>query len=99
MDSAYATVPIPTDPPAVAPAADRAEAEALPQRDPGQQHKAADRDDNPADRNVQLPRDALMQHIPRIQAKSSPDQQCDAHAEAGQSQVEPGDAAKQEQFG
>jgi hypothetical protein len=72
--------------------ADRAETGTLPQRDPGQQHNAADADDNPADRHVQVPGDALMQHVPRVQAEPGPDKQRHAHPEAGQAQVQPRDA-------
>ena len=50
--------------------ADRADARPLAQRDPGQQDDRADRDHDDAERHVQMARDALVEHVPRVEAET-----------------------------
>jgi len=75
--------------------ADRADPGTLPQRDPQQQHQRADRDDDPAELDAGAPRDALVQHVPRVQAEAGPDHQRHADAEQDEAYVQVDQPANQ----
>ena len=77
----------------------RPEAWPLPQRNPQQQHERTDPDDNPAERPSGLPGEALMQHVPGLQAKPGADQQCYAHAEQGKPGVQAEQPARESAAG
>jgi hypothetical protein len=68
--------------------ADRAETGALTQRDPQQQHGHRRGVDHPADRQAGPAGQALVQHVPRVEAEAGVHQERDAEAEQHQPAVQ-----------
>ncbi len=68
--------------------ADGADAGPLAERHPEQQYESADADDDPAELQAGPAGDALVQHVPRIEAEPGADHQRHADPEQDQAGVE-----------
>ena len=73
--------------------ADRADAGALAQRDPGEQDGSAGEDDDGAEREAGAVRDALVEDVPRIETEAGADLQRHARAVEDEAGVELDEAA------
>ena len=73
--------------------ADRADAGALAERDPGEQHGGAGEDHDGAEREAGVVRDALVEDVPRIEPEAGADLQSHAGAVEDEAGVELDEAA------